>query len=451
MAKSKSTKNQLKDLPEYGTLIRIMQDETASIVTDYIRQYVGVASRTPEPGSGVFMNFDRVLKVATYQELAWYDLYQEVGRDPHIGAVMDSARLDVAGMPWDVTAYTGPTEKKASARNEEIARFVKRTLEGTGYFAQHLFNLMDAVGMGFSVSEIVWNPTDEGVVIGKILNRPQRRFQFDAVSRTLKLRNLKNPYYGDPLPDKKFICHRVSAQWENPFGDALYQSIYWMWLFKRTVIKYWMKHLDVGSSSIPIVKHPQTTDPALKAEALEIAEMIRNGAYGRIPDSFEIEWAEAKNAIQNAQTYESFVKMCDEQVSKRIEGQTLTTDTGISGTRAQGQVHEATKSTRVVFRARGLEGTLNPTLIKWLVDLNFADVDGYPQFKFDLGESEDLGKEATIVQTLSNAGYDFDEQELSDKFNYTITKKKPLELGPKKPGEPVVEEEEEVVDVELKK
>ena len=442
MAKSKSTKNQLKDLPEYGELVRIMQDETASIVTDYIRQYVGVASRTPEPGSGVFMNFDRVLKVATYQELAWYDLYQEVGRDPHVKAVMDSARLDVAGMPWDMTAYKAPNEKKATARNEEIARFVKRTLDGTGYFAQHLFNLMDAAGMGFSVSEVVWTVGEEGIVIDKILNRPQRRFQFDAVSRTLKLRNIKNPYYGDPLPDKKFICHRVSAQWENPFGDALYQSIYWMWLFKRTVIKYWMKHLDVGSSSIPIVKHPKSADPALKAEALEIAEMIRNGAYGRIPEGFDIIWAEAKNAIQNAQSYEMFVKMCDEQISKCVQGQTLTTDTGKSGTRAQGEVHQATQSTRDVFRAKGLEGTLNATLIKWLVDYNFASVDGYPEFRFDLEESEDLSKEADIVTKLSGAGYSFDEKELSDKFNYTITKKEPLKLEPKEEEPKPVEEPE---------
>ena len=126
MAKRKSPTSQIdaKALPEYGELISIMQDETASIVTDYIRQYVGILSKTPEPGSGIFLNWDRVLRTQTYQELAWYELYQEVERDPQISAVLSSAKLNVASMRWDVSPYVESGQSKPSARNEAIARFV---------------------------------------------------------------------------------------------------------------------------------------------------------------------------------------------------------------------------------------------------------------------------------------------------------------------------------------
>lgn len=435
MAKKRSPTNQIqteRQLPEYGELVSIMQSETASILTDYIRQYVGVISGTSEPGSGIFLNWDRVLRTETYRELAWYDLYQEVERDPHIAAVLSSAKLNVAGLGWDISAHLEAGEKKPTKRNQAIADFVKHVLTNTGFFPQHIYNLMGAIGMGFSVSEIVWQITDDGVTIDKIINRPQRRFQFDAVDRSLKLRNIQAPYYGIKLPDKKFIVHRCHSQWENPFGDALDQSIYWMWLFKKTVIKFWMQHLQVGASSIPIVKHPMSANKELKIEALEIAKMIRNGAYGRMPDNFEIIWAEAKNAITNVEAYHRFIRTCNDEISKCVNGETLTTEASSStgtGTFAQGKVHERTKNTRDVFRAHGLEATINATLVKWLVDFNFANVEGYPQFRFDLEDPENLIQEAQIVKILS-VDYDFDEKELTKKFNYTLTKKAPKPLIP---------------------
>ena len=450
MAKTKRGTNQAltkpERLPEYGELVSLMTSETSSIVTDYIRQYIGIATHTPEPGQGIFINFDRVLSTQTYKELAWYDLYAEVERDPHVRAVLDSAKLNVAGLPWMVTAYIAPGAKEATPRDEEIADFVRDNFENCGHMPQHLFNLMGAVGMGFAVSEIVWK-IEDGVRIKEILNRPQRRFQFDAVTRGLRLRDTKSPYFGTPLPDRKFIVHRVSAQWDNPFGDAIDQSLYWMWLFKKTVLKFWMQHLEVGAASVPIVKHPKGANAELKAEALAIAQMIRNGAYGRIPDNFEILWAEAKNAIQNAETYHAFVRMCNDEMSKAVNGQTLTTEASSStgtGTFAQGKVHQMTQDNRDLFRASGLESTLNKSAVPWLVDFNYADVEGYPKFQFDIADPTDLLREAQIIQTLDSAGFEFDEDELTEKFKYTLTRGKKTEpklLAPPVPEPLPVEDE----------
>lgn len=437
MAKPRQPKNQLMQIPEYGEIQRRMQEEAASIITDYIRQYVGIASSVPEPGSGIFMNFDRVLNTQSYKELVWYDLYAEVGRDPHVMSVMQSAKLNIAGMKYDVSPYLNDGEKEPSKRNKEIAAFVKDVLKKTGYFPQHLYNLMDAIGNGFSVSEIMWEPTSDGVYIREILNRTQRRIQFDAVSRTPKIRNLSNPYLGDPLPDKKFIIHRVNATWDNPFGDALYQSIYWMWLFKRMASKFWLTNLETATAPIPIVKHPASATTALKNEALAVAEQIRVGAFGRIPNNMELMWAEASNMMAANVSYGDFIRFCNDEISKCINGQTLTSEAGSDsgkGTQALGNVHQQTQSNRDIFRAEGLSSTLNATLIKWIVDFNFNDVDGYPEFRFDLEQEENLSQEATIIKTLSDAGYEFDVKELSDKFNYKIIKK---EMKPLPKGEPI--------------
>ena len=449
MAKRRSPSNQLEKpepLPEYGELVSIMQSETASTLTDYIRQYIGQAS-VNKPGEGVFTNFDRVLNSQVYQELAWYDLYAEMERDPHIVAVLGSSKLNVAGMPWDIEPHLVPGAKKATARDEAIAAFVRDALLNTGYFSQHLYNLLGAIGMGFAASEIVWKITPEGVLVDKILNRPQRRFQFDASTREPKIRDITNPFYGHLLPDKKFIVHRCSAQWENPFGDAIDQSVYWMWIFKRTAMKFWLQNLQVASSSSPIVQHPVGANKETKAEALAIAKQIRSGCFGRIPENFKIIWAEAQQGAQNAQSYQNFIRTVDDQIAKAYNGQTLTSESGSDsgkGTQALGTVHQATQNARDVFRAHGLESTLNQTLIPWLVDFNFANVDGYPRFRFDLEDPEDLLQEAEIVSKLSSAGYEIPEEELSAKFNYTITRKKPLNLTPANPLKPEEEKKPEI-------
>lgn len=435
MAKRKSSSNQITAFPEYGELVSIMQNETASIISDYIRQYVGVISGQGFPAGqkAIYMNQDRVQRWQTYQELAFYDLYAEVERDPHVSSILSSAKLNVAGMKWGIEPYLGPKEKKHSARNIEIANWVQRALDRIGFLPQHHYNLLSAIGMGFSVSEIIWTIEDDGIYIKELLNRPQRRFQFDAVDRSLRIRTMEEPYYGLPLPDKKFIVHRCSAQWDNPFGDAADQSLYWMWLFKKTVIKFYMQHLQVGASSIPIVQHPTGANEALKGEALEIAKMIRNGAYGRLPANFTLLWAEAKNAIANAEAYHTFIRMCNDEMSKCVNGQTLTAE-GSSGdgkgSRALGQVHQGAQTSRDVFRAEGLASTWNATAVKWLVDFNFSNVDGYPRLRPDLEDPEDLVKESEIVKNITDAGYDIDETELSEKFNYTIKKRQPLNLTP---------------------
>lgn len=45
-----------------------------------------------------------------------------------------------------------------------------------------------------------------------------------------------------------------------------------------------------------------------RKDCVDQMKMIRNGAYGRIPENFQIIWAEAKNAIANAETYYMFVR-----------------------------------------------------------------------------------------------------------------------------------------------
>ena len=422
MAKKRTGETQRMRGMSYNDLVSVMTLETASVLTDYIRQYIGVATNTPEPGSGIFINWDRVLRSQMYQELAWYDLYDEVERDPHVSAVLRTLKLAVASRSWDVV----PADD--SARSSAIADFVKECLSGMENFTQDIYELLDAEGKGFSVSEVIWQVGYDSRPVS-LMHRPQRRFQFDAATRELKLRTTANPYYGEPLPERKFIVHRTSAKYENPFGDALDQSLYWMWLFKKTVQKFWMTHLEVAMAPVPFIKVPSTASQELKNEADEFVAKIRRGAAGRISSNLEILWAEAKSSQQAADSYEKFVDMCNSEITKCVLGQVLTTEgsaKGGSGSRALGKVHGDVLAMRTMFSSHALEATLNGSLIKWIVDANYAGVDEYPRFSFLEADTSNRQEEATIVKTLADAGYSVTPEWVEEKFQVTLEEKQPV-------------------------
>ena len=443
MAKRRSPNTTL-DKASYPELTDIMQTETAGILTDYVRQYVGPVDTKSTPGSGIFINWDRVGRSQTYQELAWFDLYDEVERDPHILAVSRTLKMATASLPTRVLPFDDSgKDGKVSTRSQAIADFVQDTLDGLPNFTQDKMELLDAIGKGFAISEIIWDIGTE-TRIKDIMNRPQRRIQFDAATRQPKLRSIDNPYMGNPLPDRKFIVHRDATKYENPFGDAIDQSVYWMWLFKKTVIKLWMAHLEVGVAPIPYIKHPRNANKQLKDEALAIAKTIRSGAYGRLPDNFELLFAEAKNAQATGAAYDVFLELCNAEITKAWLGQVLTTEgsgKGGAGSKALGEVHSDVLAVRIQYSANALACTLNSTLVPWLVDANFHDVEGYPLITFQTEDPVDRQAEATIIKTLSDAGYKADRQYIEDTIGITLAEEEeelppviPPQLIPGKPA-----------------
>ena len=418
MAKRRKPLTQVEPV-SYPELADVMTQETASILSDYIRQYVGQMSLgNPQPGSGIFYNWDRVLRTQSYQELFWFDLYDEVERDPHVSAVMRTLKLATASLDWRVA----PADD--SARQKAIAAFVEDVLRKMESFTQDLYELLDAEGKGFAVSEVIWN-VGYDVRPMRLMNRPQRRFQFDAVTREPKLRTMAAPYYGETLPERKFIVHRVSSKYENPFGDALDQSLYWMWLFKHTVIKYWMTHLDGASGPIPIVKHPDKANKALKDEAYAIAASLRRGAYARLPQSFELMFAEMSTSAQTAASYEKFVDVCNNEMTKCVLGQILTTEgsAGGSGSRALGEVHSDVLRLRAKYSAKALAATFNTSLIRWIVDANYGGVDLYPRFEFVTEDPVDRKDEVEIIKGLKSAGYAPTREWVEDKIQVELEEK----------------------------
>lgn len=91
-----------------------------------------------------------------------------------------------------------------------------------------------------------------------------------------------------------------------------------------------------------------------------------------IPKSMEIEFVNSRDGggDSGAKIFEMVVRWCDEQYSKVIIGQTMTTDAGSSC--SQEEVHYAVRGDLVAEDARRLESVVRDQLIRVVIQLNFG-------------------------------------------------------------------------------
>ena len=381
--------------------VGFLSDQQASILNDYIRLYVGSAMPYPSSSSGVYMNQDTILMTQWYLNKAGYPLYDEVELDPQVSATLQARKLAPAGLPWHIVSDDPAQDNLCEAIENKI-----RAIPG---FYQDMIELLDAIGKGFAVSEIEWGvDTDGWVVPMNLWNRPQRRMQFNATDATLKIRTLNDPFWGEPALEKKFIIHRNSQKYENPFGDAIDQRIYWMWMFKRTVTKFWLNFLEAHAGPSVFVTVPKNASDTLKQEAMNIAENMRQGTGGYKTAEMTIDPIVAKDVAQSADTYLNFIKYADEEITKAYLSQTLTTEasgTSGSGSKALGTVHQSVKQDLLQYDAKCLASTLTNTLVQWMCDFNIVGLKIIPRFEFIIEEPQDKVALSTMVKNITDAGF----------------------------------------------
>lgn len=142
-------------------------------------------------------------------------------------------------------------------------------------------------------------------------------------------------------------------------------------------------------------------------------------AAGIIPDGTSIEFVSTDAAKGSANgIYETMARYCDEQISKAVLGQTLTSDSG-GGSFAQSKTHNDVRHDLTVADCKALAATLRDDLIRPLVLFNFgADAaERLPQLVFDCAESEDLTALAGILNTLSGMGVPLPLSHIYKKFS----------------------------------
>ena len=276
-----------------------------------------------------------------------------------------------------------------------------------------LIDILDAVGKGFSVHEIIWEMTAEKWFPKELKWKDHGWFEFDRDDgETLLLREVAT---SAPLSPYKFIVHQHKSKSGLPIRGGIFRPVVWMWMFKNFSIKDWVIFCEAYGQPVRVGKYGAGASQKDKDILMRAVANIGSDAAAIIPESMQIEFIEAASKSGSIDAFERLCNFCDMQISKAVLGQTTTTD-AVSGGHAVSKEHNDVRGDIERADSKQLAATLNQQLVRMIVDLNKGPQKRYPHITIGREDDVDTDKLSTTAQRAVNMGMKVSASRLRDKL-----------------------------------
>lgn len=329
------------------------------------------------------------------------------------------------------------TVEAASDSADDVANadLIREMVLGRDDLEEVLIDILDAIGKGYSVCEILWELSAREWRPRDIIWRDPRWFAFDrADGTTLRLREGAVLL---PLTPFKYLAHVHKAKSGLPIRGGLARAAGWAYLFKNYAVKDWVSFAEVFGQPYRVGKYHPSATATDKSKLLQAVASIGSDAAAIIPEGMAIEFIEAARS-GSVDLYEKLANFLDSQLTKAILGQTLTSDVGSGGgSRALGEVHDKVRRDIMRSDARQLGSTLNSQLVRPLVDLNRGRPQRqYPRILIGLpDELTTVQKVEALTKLIPLGGVSVEASVIRDQLGYPEPAKDAVLLGstPSKP------------------
>ncbi len=341
---------------------------------------------------------------------AQMELFEDMEeKDPHLFSQMQTRKLAVTGLDWEIQPFSD------DERDKQIAEFVSDRLKGMENFSEAMLDMLDAIGKGISVMEIDWKYENGYNVIDDLTWVHSKKLTWDPMTDEMKICTKEYPS-GISFPENKFVIHKYKARSGHLSRMGLFRVVAWFYLFKNFDIKDWVSFCELFGMPLRLGKYGAAASEKDKEELERALIRLGTDAAGIVPDSTQIEFIEANKTTSN-DGYERLARYVDEQISKAVLGQTLTSDSG-GGSYAQSKTHNEVRHDLTEHDARSLAATIRKYIITPLVEYNFGYDVEIPFFVFDVTEAEDLKELAEVYKTLAvDIGVKIPSDHVYKKFN----------------------------------
>lgn len=327
-------------------------------------------------------------------------------RDLHYVGVLGTRRRAVSQIKVSVEAASEAPDHEAHAQ-------MVRNWLGRDELQEELFDILDAVGKGFSLTEVTYDHS-EGQYLPRLDRRDPRWFRFDR-------RDMITPMLlgeaGQELPliPGKFIYARLQSKSGLPIRSGLARAAMWAYLFKMYTQRDWAIFSQTYGQPVRVGKFgPGATDQD-KATLFRAVANIAGDMAAIIPESMMIEFIESGNVGAGHAMYKERADWLDMQVSKAVLGQTATTD-AVTGGLGSGKEHGDVREDIKKADARALAAVLNRDLVRVWVQLEFGPQSTYPRLKIEEEDQEDLKALAEALGPLIDRGLEVEQGEILSRF-----------------------------------
>ncbi|KQZ14320.1 hypothetical protein ASD44_09720 [Mesorhizobium sp. Root554] len=299
-------------------------------------------------------------------------------RDPHYLGILGTRKRSVSQLEMTVEA-----DKAPEAHSETVREWLKRDeLQG------ELFDMLDAVGKGYSFTEILWD-TSSGQWQPKRLEwRDPRWFRFRRNDLTTPVLIGEGGEELELAPFK-FIRAVMKAKSGLPIRSGLARVATWAWMFKAFTARDWAIFTQTYGQPIRVGKYGASATKEDRDTLYRAVANIAGDCAAIIPDGMLIEFIESKSIGTSSDLYEKRSDWLDRQLSKLVLGQTATTD-AIAGGHAVGQEHREVQEDIERADAKALSAIINADLVRPWIDLEFGPQKAYPRLKIGRAEETDV-------------------------------------------------------------
>lgn len=353
-------------------------------------------------------------------------------KDLHYRCEIGKRKLAVSSLPITVESASDVP------RDVELADAIRDLVKKAG-FRGLLKDLLDGIGKGYSVCEIIWQRGPTWVPTAYEWRDP-RFFVFDRASRRqIRLLDEANMAEGVELAPYKFIVHLPHLKTGIPIRGGIARVAAWAWMCKSYTVKDWLAFTEVFGMPLRVGKYQAGAGKDDIAVLKAAVANLGSDAAAVIPESMLIEFVEQK-VSGNMDLFRTLADWLDAQVSRGILGQTATTQGTpgkLGGDEAQSEVREDIRDDD----ACQLAETINRDLVRPYIDLNFGPQQNYPELVLRQADQDDLTVLTAALEKLVPLGLKVEQSVIRDKFGLPEPAADAECLGTPAPAAPPAEKE----------
>ena len=325
----------------------------------------------------------------------WMILAEEIEElFPHYASVLSKRRRQVAQLP--ITIEDADATPEAKKHGDLVRAWLK-----TNTLQHAMFHVLDAIGKGYSVHEIVWKTEPGRVVPERLFYRPQRFFEVSwEDGNTIWLRS-ENGF--EDLVPHKFLLHLHPNKSGNVVRGGLTRAVAFLWMYSSYTLKDWALFVQAYGLPVRLGRYGPEASDTDKRTLWRALMSIAGDVAAMIPKSMEMEFVKGAENAAGTDLYLKRANWLDQQVSKLVLGSTAGTD-AIAGGHAVGKEHRAVEEDVERHDAGLLAVSLNQQLIPSMVAFTFGPQLAYPTATVGRPDTVPLADVVNAIDKLGGSG-----------------------------------------------
>lgn len=328
-------------------------------------------------------------------------------RDLHYVGVLGTRRRSVSQIEATVEAASDKPEDVEKA--DRIRDWLTR-----GELTDELFDILDAIGKGYSFTEIVWDTSAGQWQPARLEWRDPRWFRFARHDLTTP-RMIADDGSEQPLRPFSFIHATIKAKSGLPIRSGLARIAAWAWMFKAFTQRDWAIFTQTYGQPLRVGKYGPQASEADRDTLFRAVANIAGDCAAIIPEGMQIDFIESKSVGASVELFRDRADWLDRQMSKAVLGQTATTD-AVTGGLGSGKEHREVQKDIERADCMALAAVLNRDLIRPWIDLEYGPQQSYPRLVIARPETEDLAAFATAVGGMIDRGLEVEQSAIRDRF-----------------------------------